>query len=631
MKPNQYFFKKILLIAFISIVSISYSQDYYFPLNIQRAYENGTRSFDGKPGRNYWQNKADYKIDVDLKTETDEILGKEEITYQNNSPDSLRTIVFRLYQDFFKKGNARQFPVAEADLMDGVKITKLIIGGEEYDPEKAGGWWQMTNLLIRLEKPIPPGQSMKVEVEWNFPLPTERGLRMRKYNDGHYFVAYWYPQIAVYDDVDGWDMVEYLGSVEFYNDINNFDVNITVPGDYLVWATGELQNAEELLQFDVLGRYKSARESDEVIQIIKQQDYKDKKVTVKGKTHTWHFKADDVPDISFGASDHSNWDGCSLIVDSVSGRRVFTDVVYPDGSDHWEKAAEVAQKSVRYMSFELPGFPFPYPHVTSFCNGTPRGGMETPMMANDGIPKEFSSLVGLIFHEISHCYFPFFMGTNERKYAFMDEGWAAFLPGDVIEEYKPGSDYFSRQVRGYAHMAGQEVELPLMVPTFQHNDWSSSRTAAYTRPAVAYQMLRETLGDDLFKKALHEYMNRWKGKHPIPYDFFYTFEEVTDQDLYWFFNPWFFQSGYPDLGIVELTSTNELIIEKKGQFPIPVDITWWTDEDESGNKYLSPEIWKDGQAKIGIQLPTDINIVKIELGNTHIPDVDEGDNVLIMD
>jgi aminopeptidase N len=213
----------------------------------------------------------------------------------------------------------------------------------------------------------------------------------------------------------------------------------------------------------------------------------------------------------------------------------------------------------------------------------------------------------------------------------MDEGWAAFLPGDIIEEYKPGSDYFSGQVQGYAHMAGQEVELPLMVPTFQHNDWSSSRTAAYTRPAVAYQMLRETLGDDLFKKALHEYMNQWKGKHPIPYDFFYTFEEVTGQDLYWFFNPWFFQSGYPDLGIEELTSTNELIIEKKGQFPIPVDITWWTDEDKIENKYLSPEIWKDGQAKIGVQLPTDINIVKIELGNAHIPDVDEGDNVLIID
>ncbi|NOX47338.1 MAG: M1 family metallopeptidase [Chlorobi bacterium] len=139
-----------------------------------------------------------------------------------------------------------------------------------------------------------------------------------------------------------------------------------------------------------------------------------------------------------------------------------------------------------YMSFDLPGFPFPYPDVTSFCNGTRRGGMETPMMANDGIPKEFGSLAGLVFHEISHNYFPFFMGPNERKYAFMDEGWAAFLPGDIIEEYKPGSDYFSRQVQGYAHMAGQEVELPLMIPTFQHNNWSSSRTAAYTRPAVAY-------------------------------------------------------------------------------------------------------------------------------------------------
>ena len=621
-------FAKMLFVLLLLWVSTGKGQDYYFPLNIQKAYENETRSLDGKPGKNYWQNKADYKIDVELKTETDEIFGKEEITYKNNSPDSLHAIVFRLYQDFFKKGNARQFPVAEGDLTDGVKITKLIIGGEEYDPDKTGGWWHMTNLSISLNKPVPPGQSVKVETEWNFHLPTERGLRMRKYSDGHYFVAYWYPQIAVYDDVDGWDKVEYLGSVEFYNDINNFDVNITVPGDYLIWATGELQNAEELLQADVLGRYKSARESDEVIQIVKQQDYKDKKVLTKGKTHIWHFKANNVPDVSFGSSDHSNWDGCSVIVDSVSGIRVFTDAVYPEGSDHWEKAAEVARRSVQYMSFELPAYPFPYPHITSFCNGTRRGGMETPMMANDGIPRQFGSFVGLVFHEISHNYFPFFMGTNERKYAFMDEGWAAFLPGNIIEEYEPGSDYFSGQVQGYAHMAGQEIELPLMIPSFQHNDWSSSRTAAYTRPAVAYQMLRETLGDDLFKKALHEYMDRWNGKHPIPYDFFFTVEDVTGQDLYWFFNPWFFQSGYPDLGIKEITSTNELIIEKKGEFPVPVDITWWTEDGNSESKYLSPEIWKEGQDKIGVQLPEDSKIVKIKLGNDHIPDVDKENNVL---
>ncbi|RLD54635.1 MAG: hypothetical protein DRJ05_14290 [Bacteroidetes bacterium] len=245
--------------------------------------------------------------------------------------------------------------------------------------------------------------------------------------------------------------------------------------------------------------------------------------------------------------------------------------------------------------------------------------------------KQFSSLVGLLFHEISHNYFPFYMGTNERKYAFMDEGWAAFLPTDIIEEYIPGYDYFKREVDGYVSLAGQEIELPLMIPTFQHNNWSSSRVAAYTRPAVAYQMLRETLGDDVFKKSLLEYMNRWAGKHPIPYDFFYTIEDVSGQDLYWFFNPWFFESGYPDLAIDELTSTNELLIKKKGQFPVPIDITWWTEDGSSQNKYLSPEIWKDGQDKIGVQLPADSKIVKIKLGNDHIPDVDKEDNIYVVE
>ena len=144
-------------------------------------------------------------------------------------------------------------------------------------------------------------------------------------------------------------------------------------------------------------------------------------------------------------------------------------------------------------------------------------------------------------------------------------------------------------------------------------------------------MLRETLGDDIFKKSLLEYMNRWVGKHPIPYDFFYTIEDVSGQDLYWFFNPWFFQSGYPDLAIEELTSTNELLIKKKGQFPVPIDITWWTEDGNDHRKYLSPEIWKDGQDKIGVQLPADSKIVKIELGNDHIPDVDKQNNSLILD
>ena len=627
MKNNMLKFKKFIFVVLLVITSNSFAQNYYIPLNIQKAYENGTRSSDGKPGANYWQNSSDYNIDVELNTKEDIIKGEAIITYHNNSPDTLKRIILRLYQDFFRKGNARQWPIPDGDISDGVQITKLRIGNNEYDPDSDFPNWWMTNLSIRLKDPITPGSDTEIKIEWNFKLPTVRGLRMRKYDDGHYFIAYWYPQVAVYDDIDGWDMIEYLGMVEFYNDFNNYDVKITMPGDYVVWATGEVQNRDEVLNKEIIERYKKATESDEVIRIITQEDYENGIVTIRGNKHTWHFKAEYVPDFSFAASNKSNWDGVSLVVDSLSGRRVLTDVIYPENSDNWERAAEVSRASVEYMSFILPGVPFPYSHVTSFSNGTPRGGMETPMMANNGVSRRFTGMVILLFHEISHNYFPFYMGTNERKYAWMDEGWAVYLPTEIVNKYAPDYNYFGEEVEGYFYMAGHETELPLMVPTFQHNSWSSGRTAAYTRPAVAYHLLRETMGDKLFKRALKEYISRWNGKHPLPFDFFNTFEEIAGEDLEWFFQPWFFEFRYPDLAIKEVRTDNIVVVEKIGNMPVPVDVTWWYEDGTSDMAYYSTAIWKDGKSTFEIILPKEKKIEKIEIGSETIPDVDKENNI----
>ncbi len=605
-------------------INSSYSQDYYIPLNVQKAYEAGTRSKDGNPGPNYWQNSADYKIDVELDTKEDKIIGKASITYFNNSPDTLHRIVLRLYQNLFKKGNARQFPMTPEVLTDGEEITKFVAGGEEYDLSE-GSRWEITNKNIRLKKAIPPGSSETFEMEWNFYIPVKRALRMGKYDEGHYFIAYWYPQIAVYDDVDGWDMVEYLGMVEFYNDFNNFDVNITVPGDYLVRATGELQNAGDILTEDVLKLFNTAKTSDEIISIYDYQESEKTKLTKKAKSHTWHYVATNIPDVTFLATNKSNWDGAGVVVDSTSMRRVFAEAVYPDSLVNWDRGAEITAASVRYMSFELPGVAFPYPHMTSFCAGSNGGGMESPMMANNGAPKRFESFAGLLFHEISHTYFPFYMGTNERKWAFMDEGWASYLPEGFLPEYNPETKYMQREVRSYLYAAGKDYELPLIVPTYQHNNYSSARTSAYTRPAIAYSMLRMTLGDDLFKKALLEYMSRWNGKHPVPYDFFYTFEDVTGEGLSWFFKPWFFDFGYPDLAIMEVTG-NRVAISKNGVMPVPVEIHWFADDDSDGKITVNASVWKDGDHVTVVELPEGKIFKKVILGSDLIPDSNRDDN-----
>ena len=221
------------VVALTMICFQAVSQQNPLPRNIQQAYDKGTRSPDGMPGPNYWQNSSTYAIDVTVDTEQDRLTGTATVNFANNSPDTLHTLVLRLYQDFFRKGGARQWPVVEEDLTEGVQITRLVIGGTEYDPEKDFPRWWMTNFRLRLKEKIAPGTTTTVSCDWHFDIPTGQGLRMRKYDDGHYFIAYWYPQIAVYDDVDGWDLVEYLGMVEFYNDFNDYDVNITVPGDYV--------------------------------------------------------------------------------------------------------------------------------------------------------------------------------------------------------------------------------------------------------------------------------------------------------------------------------------------------------------------------------------------------------------
>jgi hypothetical protein len=619
--------KHLLLSALITfMVTLSYGQENPLPLNVQEAYKNGTRSDDGLPGPEYWQNSSDYVIDVRIDTDTEQINGAATIHYSNQSPDTLRTIILRLYQDFFRKGNARQWPISEGDLTEGMKITRLVIGGTEYDPEKDFPRWWMTNFRIRLKEKIAPGTITKIEVDWSFDIPTEQGLRMRKYDDGHYFIAYWYPQVAVYDDVDGWDRVEYLGMVEFYNDFNNYTVNLTVPGDYVVWATGELQNMEAVFQPAIIERVEQAKASDEVVRIITQRDYSDGPVTLQNKENTWTFTATGVPDFSFALSTHANWDGTSLVVDEATGRRVFTDVVYPDDVNHWENGAELSMKSIEYMSKVLPGVPFPYPQMTSFCGTARGGGMETPMMANDGAPRRYIDFAEVLFHEISHTYFPFYMGNNERKYAWMDEGWASFLPTEFTRDVDPESDYMKESVEGYTFLAGQEAELPLMVPSYQHNSFSSARVSAYTRPNMAYHFLRDALGDKLFKKALKEYMHRWNGKHPLPYDFFNTFEEVAGEDLDWFWEPWFYKMGYPDLAIKEVTAGNAVVIEKIGTHPIPISLYYQTEEGSSEKVYHSTAVWKDGMKIFKVQLPSDLTLTRIEIGNDHIPDVVKDNN-----
>ncbi len=345
----------------------------------------------------------------------------------------------------------------------------------------------------------------------------------------------------------------------------------------------------------------------------------------KGES-TWTFQANYVPDFSFATSRYDNWDGSGLVVDSLSGRRVFVDAIYTDSARSYQQAAKWARESVEYMSFQLPGYPFPYEHMTTFSNGRSGGGMETPMMANNGDPKSVPNAANTIFHEIAHTYFPFFMGTNERKYAWMDEGWAAFLPSGFSAEHFPDYPYAQQGIGAFEGMNGLERESSLMTLSYSIAGYGSYRVHAYVRSSLAYHFLMDALGEEVFEEALHVYIDRWNGKHPLPYDFFNTFVNVSGTPLLWYIKPWFFERAVADQGIKKVTLDNKIVVENYGGLPLPVALVC---EYEDGTTEIYREntaIWASGDPAVVIQANPDKKITKVVLGSELIPDVNPENN-----
>ena len=596
------------------------------------AFQNGTRSNDGKPGPNYWQNHADYKIDVELLIDKSMLSATETVIYHNNSPDTLNKLVLRLYPDIYKKGNARSWPVAPDDLNDGTIIKELAINGNNININDSRDVRRSaTNLFINLEELLLPSDSLKVDMCWELFIPKTQTIRMGNYGNNRLFIAYWYPQIAVYDDIDGWDILEYFGTVEFYNDFNNYEVNITSPPGFTIWATGDLMNMNDIYTEKVIKNHKKASTSSGIINIFTVEDCRDNRVLKNTGKNIWSFVANDVPDFSFATSLESNWDAASTIADKKTNRRVLVDAVYPDSSNTFDKAVYYGLISVNFMVDSLPGYPFPYSHITSFCNGENGGGMESPMMVNEGDPSDDGSAMSLIFHEILHTYFPFYMGINERKYAWMDEGWASWLSYGIADNLAPDYNYFSRVSSSFENMSGKEKEVPLMFLSYQIKDYQSYRSHSYTKPALAYAYLRNAIGDSIFKSALYSFIDRWHNKHPGPYDFFNTFENISGQYLDWFFIPWFFSRAYADIGIKKVTFDNKVVVENNGGLPLPIYLSCTYLDDTQETFYRNASVWKNGDRGIIFQLNKNKKPIRITVGNDIVPDVIKENNEIMIE
>ncbi len=622
--------KITLVILFFSFSIATTAQSLFTTTNFAKAIANGTRTENGAPGENYWQNKADYKINVSFDPATQLLRGTETIHYYNNSPDTLKQIIVRLYPDLYKKGVERLSHIDEKDLNDGVKIETFQIGKETISnfDNRRKAYHVNTNLYVNPAQPLLPHDSVQIHVAWNYKVNTGSQIRTGMVDSNSYFIAYFFPRIAVYDDIDGWDTWSYNGSQEFYNDFGNYDVSIDVPKDYVVWATGDRQNAAENFSKNVLQKIQLAESSDNIIRIIDSTDYIENDVLRNDASGVWKFKASNVTDFAFALSNHYLWDASSVVVDSSTGRRTLAEAAFNRIHLDYYDVANQAHQTVFLTSHFYPKYPFPFSHITVF-DGTDQ--MEYPMMVNDNPTETHKDAVQLTTHEIFHSYFPFFMGINETQYAWMDEGWATI--GESVLSPKmgePEDDGIFSKTR-FVRVSGTDNSVPLITNTKLYNGLPYLGNS-YGKGGISYYVLQELLGDSLYFKALHHYMDTWNGKHPTPYDFFYSINAGSGKNLNWFWKKWFFGWEYPEMGIKTVkpykNNHTEIVILNKGGLPLPIKLTVESKRGTTTDYKSSPALWERGLDKTSIVIPISPGeITSIKLGSDWIPDKFQKNNV----
>ena len=614
---------------FVLIAQLSYSQSssIFTPINIQNAYAKKTRSFDGRPGIVYWQNRADYKINVSLNPENLLVNGDEIISYSNSSPDTLRHIVFHLFPNMYKKGLIRDSDIDPNDESDGITIDRLAVNGKEISLGTNNENILVEHTLLRLTLPAPlyPQKQISIDVAWHYTLNRGSHIRTGAVDSSSFFLAYFFPRIAVYDDINGWNYYHYTNDSEFYNDFGNFDVSVTMPKDYIVWATGILKNPDEVLSEKYLNRYKAVIQSNVIMKIIDTADLRQGNFTKPNKFNVWKFKADNVTDFAIGTSDHYLWDATSIIVDSKSNRKLLLDVAYNKNSKDFYKVISIARQSVELMCNTFPGVPYPYPEETIF-NGLSE--MEYPMMVNNrSYGDDLHSAIDLTAHEVFHAYFPFYCGFNEVNYAWMDEGITSLATYSYVKAIDPGFETVCF-IDAYRPYMGSSIDLPVFT-----NSSSMRRPVydmmTYPKSALFFIYLRDVLGDDVFKKSFQEFIARWNGKHPLPYDLFNTITNVSGKNIDWLIKPWIFEYGYVDIGIKDIVEQNEkylINVERKGNYPAPVNLKISYKDGSSEMIHYSAEIWKNGEVLFTIERSLYKRILKVDVIDEYGVDVNDYNN-----
>lgn len=619
-----------------------------YPLDIPNAYlqavENGTRSADGKPGENYWQNYASYNLSAQIDPDTHTLYGESTVKYVNNSPDDLEVITVELAQNLHKEGTPKK---ETTEITGGKTINRVHVNGQDLEPTTMFQRWTQgaagyiiegTRLYIFPDEALNSGETMIFEFEWSFEIPEQGASgRMGRSRDNLYFIAYWYPQIAVYDDLYGWMDDPFLGNAEFYHGFADYELSVTMPQNWIVVGTGEFTNPEETLSGEILQRYNQAGSSDEPIVIADFDDLDNATAGNGSELLTWKFFSHKVRDVAFSATLESRWDGARTPVGDLTGdgetdyARINT--FFREEASLWPEQTSYAQHAIRFLS-DYTNFPYPWPHMTSVEGADIiGGGMEFPMMTVIGDYNNAGAvrLYGVTAHELAHMWFPMVLSTNERRYTWIDEGYTTFHTNKANKD-RYGDRFDNNDLFGdYLRIAGTDFEGEMMRWSDFHYPGPAYGIASYPKPASVLAALQGVLGNEKFLEAHRELIDRWKYKHPYPWDIFNTIEDVTGRDLSWFWRAWYYETWTLDQAVADVSEEGGeyvITIKDHGDVPMPVYLEITHADGSITSEVIDVEHWLMGNRTKRIRIQTDSEIVRVEIDpENHFPDIDTGNNV----
>jgi hypothetical protein len=611
---------------------------------------NDFHAANGNPGPKYWQNRANYQLNVKLDTVSKTISGTETIDYTNNSPDQLQYLWLQMDQNTYKKDARSNFVTGFAPKpnqhTDGYQIESVAV--EEAGVTKSVNFVITdTRMQIRLPKAVLPNKGqIRLKIKYHYTIPGDFGGRT-DYTDTKngkiYEIAQWFPRMCVYDDSRGWDTLPFLGSGEFYLDYGDIDYSINVPWDMIVAGSGELVNPKEVLTAKQLARLDVARNSDKTIMIRDLAEVNDpaSRPVQKG-TLTWHFKMLNTRDVAFGASKAFIWDAAR--VNLPDGKKSLAMSVYPAesyGNDAWGRATEYLKKSIEYFSEKW----FPYPYPVAINEAGIAGGMEYPGIVFDGITDKGSVLYWVTAHEIGHNWFPMIVGSDERRFAWMDEGLNTFIDVYASDAFNKG-EYAPKRDSEYAEHGGNPADeiIPFITAPGSPSIMTAPDAIAekyrhpltYFKPAFGLVLLREQiLGKDRFDYAFRNYIHQWAYKHPQPDDFFRSMESAAGEDLSWFWKGWFYNNWTLDLALIDAKQVDDkgskgvsITVVNKEQLPMPFTVEIKFKDGSKKRSYLPVETWlQRKQATIILPITQDVESVTVDPDNA-LPDLNRGNNSL---